>query len=315
MKNLSLLLLFIFTSLFSTAQEFTPPDSAAIIKNKVKSVKIFYTGKGKEHLIKQEYRYDKMGRCIYSRVGTVPYYYTYSYTEKGQPANYEQRTLTGGLIKSFQNVYAADGKLLHMKILTERDSINPSTIYTYDADGRTIEENYFEKGVLTRSYKTGYDSAQVIHRIDSTPGKSVYEKRDSKTIRQTYYNEKNEVQENWLLNYDIDNNLIATECTIGKNKGTYTMVYTDRSLFAVLKNGQPIIKDEFISWNAKFHYLLPRPIEGDVPLPFIDPASQYEFVHQLKRDRKNNITRDFVSCKYSMENCPDIHFDYEYKYW
>jgi YD repeat-containing protein len=317
MKTIFSLFLFLFSFLASFAQEFTPPDSAAIKKNKVKSVKIYYTGRGTEHLITQEYRYDKNGFRTYSREGTTAYYYAFTYTEKGQLASSIQRKLTGEMIQGQKMDYTVDGKLFHMQTFTERDTIRPSVTYTYDSAGKVVEENHFMNGTLIRNYKNEYDSAnRIIHRIDSTPGKSVYETVNSKTIRQTYYNEKNELQENCLIYYSDKGRLAETVCTIGEKKNIYKVIYDNYGDdYHVLMNDKPIGKEAYVKWDSKFRWLMPRPTEEEFPLPYVDPVSQYEYRHQLTWDKKDNIRKDVVNCKYSMANCPEIQFDYEYTYW
>jgi hypothetical protein len=316
MKNFSLLLIFFLASLFSFAQEFTPPDSTAIVKNHVKSVKIYYTGTGSTHLITQEYHYDKEGRKIYSHVGTSNYYYAFTYTQSGQIASSIQRNMNGSLIRGYLNDYTEQGKLHHTSTITEKDSLNPELVKTFDANGNKIEENYFTHGALIRSFKYNYDlNNTIIHRIDSTPGKTVFEYDNRNTIRQTYYNEKNEITESWLLYYNIDNFLTSTVCTSGKAPGTYTMVYADESMIYVLKNEKAISKEEYVKWDSKFNYLLPRTMEADFGLPYPDPLANAKYNHTLKLDKKGNIIKDTVTGAFTYMNFKPVEFEYEYEYW
>lgn len=313
MKKFSLFFLFLIGSVFTFAQEFTPPDSVAILKNKVKSVKIYYTGTGNKHLITQEYRYDKNGFRIYSREGSATYYYAFTYNEKGQLTSSVQRQLSGTMIQGQKMDYTVDGKLFHMETFTERDTVNPSVIYTYGRTGNVLEESHFINGKLIRNYKTEYDiNNKIIHRIDSTPGKSVYETLNSKTIRQTYYYESEAMTENWLISYDAGGRLIKTICISAKSTDTYTVIYDKDLEYHVLVNGKAIRKEELVKWDSKFRWLMPGKTEENYGLPYSDPVAERKYHHELKRDKKDNIIQDVVSYKSSGEL---VEFDYEYEYW
>lgn len=316
MKKFYLLAILFLGSLFSFAQEFTPPDSAAIIKNRVKSIKVYYTGTGNKHLITHEYRYDKNGRCIYSRDGSAGYYYSFTYTEKGQIATSYQRALSGAIIQGHKKDYTADGKLFHTQVFTERDTVRPGIIYTYGSTGNVVEESHFNNGKLIRNYKTEYDiNNKIIHRIDSTPGKSVYETLNSKTVRQTYYYESEAMTENWLLSYDAGGRLIKTICITTKSTDTYTVIYDKDLEYKILGNGKPISKEDYIKWDSKFRWLMPRQVEEDFGLPYADPVANYKYNHELKRDKKDNIIKDIITGAYPYMNFKPVEFDYEYEYW
>jgi len=318
MKNFSLLLIFLLTSFFSFAQEFTPPDSAAIIKNHVKSVKVFYTGTGSKHLITQEYGYDKNGRKIYSHEGSVGYYYSFSYNEKGQVMGTFQRANSGDLLQGQKMDYYPNGKLFHRQIIYEHDTVHPGTICTYDTLENKIEENLYSNGKLTRTWKYRYSlDKKIIYSVDSTPGENAYESVNSKTTRQSYYNENNELIEKCIISYNDKGNLIKTVCTSGNKTNSYTVVYDDNSEieFHVLKNGKPISKEEYVTWSSKFQWLMPRLQEGDYGLPYSDPIANAKYNHELKRDKKDNITKDIVTGALAYMNFQPIEFDYEYEYW
>lgn len=316
MKKFFLFIFCLKGSAILFAQEFTPPDSAAIVKNHVKSVKIYYTGTGSKNLLTQEYRYDKKGQRVYSRDGSASYYYAFTYTEKRQLATSVQRSMTGAFIKAYNNEYDDNGKLWRMSTFTERDTLHPEANFIYDTAGNVVEETHFINGKLIRSYQTKYDlNHKIIQRIDSTPGKNAYETVNSRTVRQTYYDANGTMEQNWLLSYDSTGRLSRTTCTSGKYAGTYIIVYDKDLHYTLLKDGKEITHEEYWNWTPKFTWLLPKPKEEEYGLPYSDPVSSYEYVHRTSRDKKNNITLDIVNCKFVMPNCSTVQFDYEYEYW
>lgn len=316
MKNLSLFILLFLTAKFLTAQEFIPPDTSALRKTHVKNVKIYYTGTGTKHYLSHEFRYDKKSRCIYSSEGTNSYYYSFTYNDKSQVMGSYQRSNSGKLIQGYLNDYYPNGKLFHTSLISERDSIHPNLIYTYDTLGNKIGDDYFTNGKLNRSYKSEFDlNKQIIHRIDSTPGKEVFEYSNSKTIRQTYYDANNIILENWLIYYDGNNRLEKTICYHGNEKEIYSIAYKADDDFAVMKNGKSLDQKENIDWDRKFHYLLPPPPQVDYPHPYSDPVPKMDYKHELVHDKKGNITKDIITGAYPYMNFEKVEFDYEYEYW
>jgi hypothetical protein len=324
MKQFSLFIFLFFNSFFSFAQEFTPPDSAAIIKNQVKSIKIYYTGGGGEHLITQEYRYDKAGQCIFSREGKAPYYYAYAYYDNGRLRHTIKRSNLGKMLSGSLYAYYPDGVVEEILVFNGSDTLHPSVIYHNDRSGNKICEDHYTGETLTRSYKYKYDANnKLVHRIDSTPGKSVYETQNSKVIRQTYYNANNVVVENCLIYYSDKERLSQTVCTVGEKNNIYTVVYDNYGDgYQVLMNGKPVDKEEYVKWDSKFRWLMPRQAEEEDDdaeeenlLPYLDMKNSYEYKHTLTRDKKNNIKKDTISCKHRATKCPTVHFDYEYESW
>lgn len=316
MKLLSLLLLFIFCSLFSFAQEFTLPDSTAILENKVKSVKIYYTGTGNKHLFTQEYQYNNAGQKIYSRSATASYYLSYSYLDNGKIASSIQRNNDGSIIRGYLYEYRETGERYHTSIITGKDSIHPELIFTYDKLGNAIEENYFSRDKLTRSFKNDFDAnKKVIHYIDSTPGKGVFEFINGKTIRQTYYNEKNEIIENWTITYDENGIIKSTTNTTGNKAQTYLVKFDLDFQPVVTRDGNKISKEEFVKWDSKFNYLYPRQPGEEFGLPYSDPNAHPVYVHTLKRDKAGNITEDGITRGESWIKEEPVKYEYEYEYW
>jgi hypothetical protein len=316
MKNFSLLVISFLASVFSFAQEFTPPDSSAILKNQVKSVKIYYTGTGSTHLITQEYHYDKEGRSIYSRVGTSSYYYTFTYTPNGQIASSIQRNADGSVIRGYLNDYTEQGKLYHTGTITERDSVHPELIKTFDENGNEIEESFYMHGTLTRSFKYDYDGDnKIIHYIDSTPGKSAYEYKEGRTVRQTYYNEKNEITESWKIIYSDKERVGMTIRTSGNKTKAFKVEYDIDNQPIVTVNGKKISKEEFVDWDSKFNYLLSHYAGEEYGLPYSDPLANAKYNHELKLDKKGNIIKDTVTGAFTYMNFKPVEFDYEYEYW
>ncbi len=307
--------LFLSTILFS--QEFTEPDSAAIHKSKVKSVKIYYTGTGTTHLLSQEYQYDPNGNLVFAHSGSAGYYYQFTYNNKSEQISSLQYSNTGELISGFFTDYYSNGKRFHVKHTYSQDSIHPATIYTYDTAGNVLEESHYIKGNLTRTYKNEYDeNNKNIHRTDSTPGLETYETRNNKTVRQTYYNTDNSLKENCLLFYSDKGRLMRTACTKGKTTDTYSIAYEDNSSdYKVSKNGNKISKEDYVEWDRKFRWLMERPMSEEFGLPYSDPVPTYEYKHELIRDKKGNITKDIIKGAYEYMNFKPVEFDYAYEYW
>jgi len=56
-------------------------------------------------------------------------------------------------------------------------------------------------------------------------------------------------------------------------------------------------------------------MDGDIGLPYSDPIAKEEYKHDLKYDKKGNITEDHVSKLYEWMHFDPVVFEYEYEYW
>ncbi|CAN5337442.1 hypothetical protein BH09BAC5_BH09BAC5_22250 [soil metagenome] len=316
MKNKLLIVFLFLNSTFLIAQEFTKPDSLAILKSQVKSVRIYYDGNKNQHTLSHEFQYDSKGRNIYLKEGTTKYYYSFAYNEKSQQVASFQRTENGIMIAGYLFDYYPGGQKLQMKRLNKNDTINPEVIFTYDTIGNIIEENYFFISKLTRSYHNKYDSLNnLIHRIDSTPQKYVYESFENKTIRQTYYNDRNEVTENCFIRYNANGNISNTTCIYGADTLDYFVIYGIQGAYHIERNGKPIEKPDYVYWDGRFKWLIPRLQADENPLPYSDPNSNPEYLHTIKRDKKGNITEDKITRQEKWNHDEPVYYTYEYTYW
>lgn len=314
MKLLSLLLCFI--PFFSFAQEFTQPDSAAVMHAHVKSVKVYYTGTGSEHYLTREMRYDKNGYKIFEREGNAGYYYASSYNEKGWLISSIQRKNDGSLIRGYLNDYYENGKVCHTKVISEKDSVRPEIVYTYDIRGNKTGENYFTGSKLTFSKTIYYDSAgRVSGYKDSIPGNHTGIHDKQHLLMENLYDSAGRWRETWKFEYDQQGKIAkVTQKKLMQMDNIFT--FENGGLDKMKMNHIPASQKKKEEFKSKWGILFPPNVrEEEYGLPYSDPVPEYEYKHDLTRDKKGNIIKDTLSPAYEYMKKETIVFDYEYEYW
>ncbi len=312
MKKVYALLLTFPCSL--AAQEFTPPDTAAIRKNQVQSVKIYYTGTGVEHHLTKEYRYDRQGHRVFEREGNAGYYYAHTYNKKGFLVSSTQRSMNGDFIQRWNYDTYEDGKPFHVVFFASGDSINPSRKYTQNRDGRVLEEAYYHNGKMTLHRTMEWNGSDCIHLVDSVPGSNVKETRSGKCIRQSVYSPDNQLVETWTFGYEEQVLTSSSHIRPGKKTDVYAFEYDARhNLARMTLNGKTASEKERDEWLNTWKFLLPRTYEDEsaYDLPTADPI----YAHELKRDKNGNIIEDKVARAESWSNEKPVVFTYEYTHY
>ncbi len=325
MKRLLLLFYVFLGSSFLFAQEFTPPDSVAIRKSKVKTVKIFYTGTGTVNSLTHEYHYNRKGQCIFSSEGsTATYYYSFRYDSLGRCNRWDQRQMNGNLISGNESDFYSDGKLFHMKYYSDKDTVFPNRICTYDTLGNTIDEKHFNGKQFIQTISRVYDANRSTIRICDSTNSLVTIISKGKLIYNASYDSIHHAIEIWNFVYDKDWKLVSSTCRT-KDKTILTeLTYANDGkikeliTYSLKINGKPATFDQEMEWKKRWDYLTPKfKICGtdDLKLPISDPIPIEEYKHQLKKDKMGNIISDRVISGNEWMNEKPVLFSYKYEYW
>jgi hypothetical protein len=317
MRNLYFLLSTFLIAFPVTGQQFTEPDSAAIVKNHVKSVRIFYTGTGIKNYFTREYRYDKKGRQIYDQDGSANYHYEYSYNDKDQIVRAVQRGNDGKFIQGWENIYYPNGRRKEFVYYTETDTVFPINRVGYDTAGNKVSDTFYRKHEISRVRLFTFDSEHhCVSVYDSIPGTSVSVLVESRLSRISYYDDKHVPGTTWLFTHDSLGRLSkAILKTPGKKKDeSYTIKYEANGSYSILLNGKPAGTEEKTAFENQFGYLLPRTGE-DYELPYADPIAESHDTHTLTRDKKGNIIEDKIESGDSWRKTEPVLFTYEYTYY
>jgi hypothetical protein len=308
---------FILFSISGFAQEFTPPDSAAIIKAHVKSVKIYFDGNGSKHFFMHEFRYNEKGQCVYENSGSS-YYYAKEYDEKGMCVRQVQRGMDGNFISGWETDYYPSKKQFHVKAFYNGDTIHPASIMTYNEKGDPLSQIYFYKGEMKTARYFTYNSQGICTSIkDSVPFDRVTI-HDPKNLRQVkLYDSLGHYKEKWKFEYDSTGKLVSSEIQPGtKMYNIYTFTYDANGKVSRIEyNHHPISDSKKNDWEKQWGYLLPKDETEDFQLPYSDPVAIPNYAHTLKRDKQGNILTDEVASTYTYSWSVPVLFTYEYTYW
>ncbi|HLG03074.1 MAG TPA: hypothetical protein VI731_05725 [Bacteroidia bacterium] len=301
-------------SLQARAQEHTPPDSTAVIKAKVHSAKIYYTGNGmKNHFIK-EYRYDEKGRKVYEKEGNTGYYYAFYYNNKNQVIRSVQRTDDGKMIQAHEANYYPGGQRKEISLYYSGDSTLKNRYQLLDEEGHVIREINYLKGKPTRYVNLRYNNrGECTYLIDSTTTSGVSEKENQQLIRVSYYH-GDTLYESWHFSYDSTGRVSESILKIpGKINAVYTINYYPVGQYKILLNGKES-GTATADWTAKWNHLLPV-IYHDEELPYSDPVEAPKYKHNYKRDLKGNILEDYIEPAYAWNHEKPVTYTYEYTYY
>src|SRR6476620_2885094 len=143
MKNRYLFVLLLLLRIpYGYAQEFTDPDSIAIIRNHVREVNITFTNSNGNSYPSKTYRYDNSGRMIYSADANSTYYYSLRYDSASRMCRFDQRKLDGRLIAGYEFRYYPDGKQKYLLNYSEYDTLHPNLVSTFDELGHKVQIRY-----------------------------------------------------------------------------------------------------------------------------------------------------------------------------
>ncbi|MBI3510125.1 MAG: hypothetical protein HY064_05640 [Bacteroidetes bacterium] len=317
MKKSFSILFFFSTIQFSFAQEFTPPDSVAIINNHVKEIRIYYTGTGVVKNLQHTYRYNKKGQCIYSSEGSPNpgnYYYSYKYDSVGRNSKSIQRLISGEFVAAYDFKYFKSGKLLRAGYYSHNDSIHPYRVSDYDENGNIIADTYFSGKEFSEQKTMTYNSKnELMSTVDSIPKvRTTTVLANNRLVREIDYDSNYVLTSSWLLFYDANGKLTSNTHLKGGHKTEYAVIYSGNG-YKILMNGLPATVSETKKWAYKWEYLTSPP-ESLTDATYNEQAVP-TYKHELKRDAKGNITEDIISPSETWMIQKTVNFSYEYEYW
>lgn len=282
----------VFCSIHSSAQDITFPDSAVVVKNKVKTVSVYFQSKDGKRYQQKELVYDRAGRLVKEGAGENSFYYAYGYDGKGRRTVTTQRSKDGNFIQKFVTVYNdADGSR-RVSLYQENDTLLASYVYTYDKLNRKIQEEHYNSNGLFNLYKTGYDTnGNVIASYDSSGFTRIANYREKAFLvkRRTYSPEGKMLHEYRYSYADYGPITGIIDSTGPKSVVKYEINYqTPQTEYR--RNGRLMDAKESAEFRRDFVEVFPvREWDGeDYGLPVPDMVTE----HKLTYDKKGNIIQD-----------------------
>ncbi|HTL82337.1 MAG TPA: hypothetical protein VL651_11555 [Bacteroidia bacterium] len=324
MKKFFFFFLFVSVIQISYAQGFTKPDSLAIIINKVKEVRIYYTGNGTKESLQLTNRYNEKGQCIFSMAGTpssVNYYYLYSYDSLGRMKRSEQRKMSGASMTANDFEYFPDGKISRTAFYYGYDTIFPSRVCEYDERGNTLTDTYLARGQFGERNTMTYNTKnEVVTKLDSNsyfPLALAW--KNNQVVRISDYDTVLHTSDNWYLFYDSTGFIDHTIHLKPGINDTARPKYFSDGTYLVFINGNPANADQNYEWRRQFDVYTPKKANQlfDGPLdalPYSDPPPQESITHQLIYDKSGNLKKDIVISSFDQDD-QHIFFTYKYEFW
>lgn len=318
MKHL-LLCLFFFTAFGATlsAQTLAMPDSAMVVKNKVKTVRIYSLPNDGKRYLEKFMTYDKSGRVIREQETEYSYYYEYTYDSKGRRTLSTQRTAKGEFIQKFSETYNEKDGTRTVALCTSGDSVTPRYVYVYNAKGWKIrDEQYNPKGIAFLNVYE-YDTAgNQIASYDSVANIRTATYRKNGTIQwQRTYSPKNALLHQYRYKYNAYGFVSDFYDSTGSIPVVhYALVYNTHPFpDSVQRNGVTLKTPEFQQFQLDYPSLFPAHYQDgsdDYALPVPDLVNEHHFTY----DKKGNIVRDDLVQKQGSYSQTFV-FVYEYEFY
>ena len=297
---------------FVLSQPLAIPDSAAVLKNHVKSSKIFLVNGDERHLT-LEIHYDQQGRVVMKRENEDSYYYTFSYDDRNRIITSTQRIRKGELIQKFTDEYDDKTKTKTTRLYFSTDSLNPAYIYTYDRENRKTGETsqpgkpteiirrytYDKNGMLTGTYDSSGTTRTATYRINDL------------IVQQNFYTLGGDFKRTVRVTYTPQNQI----STLTDSSGS-SLVYRYRiergkkpQEITYFCNSMIMDQKEVDHFNQSFPYSAPPRYndhtEHGLPVPkMVD-------THQFTYDKDGNIIRDDLK---QTQGSFSKTYVYEYEY-
>jgi hypothetical protein len=308
------LLLFLLFSGTLVAQEFTEPDSAAIVRNHVKQVTISWTNDKGDSYPTRTYRYNRSGQMIYSAEGSPSYYYSYRYDSAGRMCWSDQRKMDGTLIAGYGFVRYPNGKFRFVSYFNEYDTVHATKIDEYDESDNIVEARYFKSGILAQLVRRRYENKIPVWSYDSSATDIVI-RNGNRIERWTMIDTVQHKRYDWSYFYNDKDMLTRTVKHSKDVSDTTDIHYAANGLYTITVNGKPATPAEDKAWRDKCDYLIPKKLWQEDRMPYSDPVPEEKWNHQLIRDRKGNITKDIITTGYEWMRKETSVYTYKYEFW
>jgi hypothetical protein len=303
---------------FAYGQDHTRPDSAAVIRNKVKSVSIYLNAKKLEHKLYRQYFYDTSGHVEREAIAgemTISYFYD----TQGRLNKSVFRDYNGKYLQSILLEYAPGGnKISRVLQYMHKDTVNPTYAQLLDSKERVCQFEQYSSGTLLQFTKTNYnDKNEPVWTYDSIVGKQVREHRNKQLIRYTLLSQDGERKQTWTFSYNNTQLITGANCNNFEGKPVkYTIKYTAPPYAYVIKAaGAGVDTATAIRlFKTDFGYLLPR-VELNDGEAFVEIAETPVVPkHNQIYDSKGNIIRDEINYPPGSENRNRV-YEYEYTFY
>jgi hypothetical protein len=313
MKRFYTLILAISGIATAYAQNITMPDSAAVIRNKVKSVKVYFNPKTGDRIENLYLVYDKQGRLIREGQNENSYYYAYGYDDKNRRISYTQRSAKGEFTQKSTIEFLERDSMKKVSLYQAYDTTRPTHIYFYDKSENKVREEAYANGILTHLQIIGYDnSGEVVYSYDSTAN-SIAIRKDLRLIKIRSYSPKNELLHDYTYKYGQHGVTDIIDSVSPKQVTRYVVLYSVYGqVTSAERNGKELTDVEFRNFQSDFMYVLPRTNESDGEYGL--PPGELLNTHKLTYDKKGNITRDELTQKQGTFSETYV-YEYEYEFY
>ncbi len=307
-------LVFVLTLLYCTlgAQNITMPDSAAVVHNHVKSVKIYLVMDKGERMMNQYLIYDRLGRVVRESKDDKSYYHVYSYDANGREITSAKYSKQGMFYHKYTTEYIND-TLTKVTLYQSYDSTQATHVYFRDQHARIVREEAYNRGQMNHLKIERYNSGgDVTYSYDST-GNSAVIYKNGLLVKVRSYNTDRALIHDYTYKHG-EHGVTEIVDSVSPNQVTrYVVVYSAYGhVTGAERNGIKLSEAEFTKFQGDFMYVLP-PTDGlaeedGLPVPELINS------HNITRDKKGNIIRDELTQKYGSFSQTFV-YEYEYEFY
>ncbi len=315
MKKLSLFFSLFVVTTAMMAQTIAFPDSAAVVKNKVKVAKVYFTSADGQRYLQKLLTYDKSGRLLTERENENTFYYEYVYDEKGRKISTTQKTKDGERIQQFTEEHIDKDTSRKVRLFLNGDGAQPSYIYYYDKYGRkTKEEHYNQLGMINR-YQYWYDGkGKQIATYDSTGYMFTASLRTGDLLTERHiYNADGKLLHWYTFTYNEAKQVTGiTDSTGIQPTQKYVVEYGAAHVaIGATQNGQKMSASSWANFRKEVYFIFPESQpERENGLPAAEIVNEHHFTY----DKKGNIVRDDLVQK-SGSFSQTYVYEYEYEFY
>ena len=315
LRNFTLIIFLLSSSLLSAQIAF--PDSAAVVKNHVKSARIYFRSwDGKRSLSKQLW-YDIDGRIIREQEGVNSFYYVYAYDQYGRRVSSTQRSKDGAFIQMFSEQYSDKDSTRKVNLYLQPDSTQIAYVYVYDKHGNKIREEQYNKGVLAHLYTVQFDEkGNVLMSYDSTViNRTVTVREKGLLSKHRTYSPNGKLLHEYSYTYDSFGRVLKLSDSTGVMKTVNYMIVYDEvggPGVDVKRDGVFMSQEEENLFRKEHSYIFPENNfeYQDYGLPVPEMVTSHTFTY----DKKGNIIRDDMVQRQGATSETYI-YEYEYEFF
>lgn len=299
-----------------SAQTIAFPDSAAVVKNKVKIARIYFkSDDGKRHLQKQLH-YDTSGRIIVERENERTYYFAYTYDSIGRRVTTTQRSPDGTFIQKFREEYNGKDSTRRTTLYLAEDTLHAAYVYTFDHANRKIREEHNNKYGRTYIYAYRYDrNGDQIYSYDSSGTERIASERvNERLVSRRTYDPQGKLLHYYRYTYTPDGSIVTlTDSSSSIKTVKYVITYNAQGFISAYhRNNTKMSQPEIDNFRKEFFYLFPDDNIEDGPYGF--PSMELINEHHFTYDKNGNIVRDELVQRMGNRSQSYV-YEYEYEYY